>query len=151
MLLTELLTLERIRVPLAARDRRGVLRELSDLLAAQSGGDAAEIRAAVEEREAAMSTGIGLGVAIPHGRASSVDQLSLVCGVSPIPVGFDAVDGEPVRLVFLIVGPKRAAGEHVKILGRIARLVRRDSVRTALLAAESAADFYRVLADAEVQ
>jgi PTS system fructose-specific IIA component len=151
MLLTELLTLERIRVPLAARDRRGVLRELSDLLAAQSGGDAAEIRAAVEEREAAMSTAIGLGVAIPHGRASSVDQLTLVCGLSPSPIGFDAVDGEPVRLVFLIAGPKRAAGEHVKVLGRIARLVRRDSVRTALLAAENAADFYRVLADAEVQ
>ena len=151
MLLTELLTLDRIRLPLAARDKRAAIRELSELLAERSGADASEVRAAVEEREAVMSTGIGFGVAIPHGRAASVGELSMVCGVAPAPIGFDAVDAEPVRLVFLIVGPESAAGQHVKVLGRIARLVRRESVRDALLAAADPAAFHRVLADAEVQ
>ena len=151
MLLTELLTLDRIRLPLAARDKRAAIRELSELLAERSGADASEFRAAVEEREAVMSTGIGFGVAIPHGRASSVGALGMVCGVSPVPIGFDAVDGDPVRLVFLIVGPESAAGQHVKVLSRIARLVRREPVRDALIAAAGPAEFLQVLADAEVQ
>jgi nitrogen PTS system EIIA component len=151
MLLTELLTLDRIRLPLLARDKRGAVRELTELLVTRSGGNASEVRAAVEEREAVMSTGIGFGVAIPHGRAPSVRELSIVCGVAPEPIGFDAVDGEPVRLIFLIVGPESAAGQHVKVLSRIARVVRRESVREALLAATEPAEFVRVLADAEVQ
>ena len=68
-----------------------------------------------------------------------------------LPVPFDAVDGEPVRLVFLIVGPESAAGQHVKVLSRIARLVRREPVRDALLAAKDAPEFYAVLADAEAR
>jgi mannitol/fructose-specific phosphotransferase system IIA component (Ntr-type) len=151
MLLTELVTPDRIRLPLSARDKRGVLRELSELLATSVGGDRDEIRAAVEERESVLSTGIGFGVAIPHGRAASVHELAVVCGVTAVPVPFDAVDGESVRLVFMIVGPESAAGQHVKVLSRIARLVRRESVRDALLAARDVAAFYAVLADAEAQ
>jgi mannitol/fructose-specific phosphotransferase system IIA component (Ntr-type) len=69
--------------------------------------------------------------------------------VTPAPVPFDAIDGEPVRLVFLIVGPEASAGLHVKILSRIARLVRRDTVRQQLLEATTADEFYNVLLDAE--
>jgi mannitol/fructose-specific phosphotransferase system IIA component (Ntr-type) len=69
--------------------------------------------------------------------------------VTPVPVPFDAIDGEPVRLVFLIVGPEASAGLHVKILSRIARLVRRDTVRQQLLEATTADEFYNVLLDAE--
>jgi nitrogen PTS system EIIA component len=151
MLLTELVTPDRIRLPLSARDKRGVLRELSEVLAASVGGDRDEIRTAVEERESVLSTGIGFGVAIPHGRATSVQELAVVCGVTTVPVPFDAVDGEPVRLVFMIVGPESAAGQHVKVLSRIARLVRRESVRDALLSARDVAAFYSVLAGAEAQ
>jgi len=73
----------------------------------------------------------------------------MVAGVTPAPVPFDAIDGEPVRLVFLIVGPEASAGLHVKILSRIARLVRRDTVRQRLLEATTADEFYNVLLDAE--
>ena len=73
----------------------------------------------------------------------------MVAGVTPAPVPFDAIDGEPVRLVFLIVGPEASAGLHVKILSRIARLVRRDTVREQLLEATTADEFYNVLLDAE--
>jgi mannitol/fructose-specific phosphotransferase system IIA component (Ntr-type) len=103
------------------------------------------------ERESVQSTGIGFGVAIPHGRSDAVRELSMVAGVSRYPVPFDAIDGEPVRLFFLIVGPEASAGLHVKILSRIARLVRRDAVRQQLLEAASADAFYHAILDAETR
>jgi mannitol/fructose-specific phosphotransferase system IIA component (Ntr-type) len=96
-----------------------------------------------------LSTGIGFGVAIPHARSSAVSQLTLVCGVSPEPVPFDSIDGEPVRLFFLIVGPESSAGQHVKVLSRIARLVRRENLRELLCKARTADEFYEALLDAE--
>ncbi len=149
MLLTELLPADRIRLPLQATDKSGVLKELVDFLAERSSGDAAEILAAVREREAVLSTGIGFGIAIPHAKARSVATLGLVAGVSKLPIPFDAIDGEPVRLFFLLVGPEAAAGLHVKALSRIARVVRREQVREALLAAPTAEAFIKIIAAAE--
>ncbi|MGH7533652.1 MAG: PTS sugar transporter subunit IIA, partial [Gemmatimonadales bacterium] len=116
MLLTDLLHPDRVRVPLAGRDKPGILRELSRLLAERTGGQEEDILRAVEEREAVLSTGIGYGVAIPHGRATSVPELSLVAGATTTGIDFDSVDGVPVRLFFLLVGPENAAGHHVKAL-----------------------------------
>jgi PTS system nitrogen regulatory IIA component len=149
VLLTELLTPDRIRVPLAAADKPGALRELAQLLAEAAGVDPEPLLQAVQERELVLSTGIGHGIAIPHAKSPLVSGLSLVCGSSPVGVPFDALDGEPVRLFFLLVGPDSAAGLHVKALSRIARLVRRESVRDALLAAESPTAFYQILVEAE--
>jgi PTS system nitrogen regulatory IIA component len=149
LLLTELLTPDRIRVPLAAADKAGVLRELTQLLAERTGADAEALLAAVLEREQVLSTGIGHGIAIPHAKSSLVTSLALVSGSSPTGVPFDAVDGEPVRLFFLLIGPESAAGQHVKALSRVARLVRRESVREALLAAQTPAAFYQTLVEAE--
>ncbi len=149
LLLTELLTPDRIRVPLAAVDKPGVLLELTSLLAERAGGGLAPLLAAVLEREAVLSTGIGHGIAIPHAKTPGVGGLNLVCGSAPVGIPFEALDGEPVRLFFLLIGPESAAGEHVKALSRIARLVRRQSVRDELLAAASAEDFHRVMVEAE--
>lgn len=151
MLLTEVLTPARVRVPLAAADKRAVIEELVRFLVESAGGDYADVLAAVEDREAVLSTGIGYGVALPHGRTPSVPDLALVCGRSERPIAFEAIDGEPVRLFFLLVSPERCAGQHVKALSRIARLVRRESLRGQLLAARSAAAFYQALVDAEAR
>jgi mannitol/fructose-specific phosphotransferase system IIA component (Ntr-type) len=75
--------------------------------------------------------------------------LGLVCGLSPHPIQFDSVDGEPVRIFFLLAGPESVAGLHVKVLSRIARLVRRESVREQLMGAATPADFHRVIREAE--
>src|SRR4051812_32033436 len=85
-------------VPLSARDKGGIIAELTRHLIDQSGGNYQDVLGAVQEREAVLSTGIGFGVAIPHARSSAVSALTLVCGVSPEPVPFDSIDGEPVRL-----------------------------------------------------
>ena len=149
MLLTELLPADRIRLPLKATEKQAVLKELVDFLAERSGGNASDILTAVREREAVLSTGIGFGIAIPHAKSPSVSTLSLVAGVSSVPVPFDAIDGEPVRLFFLLVGPDAAAGLHVKALSRIARVARREQVREALLAAPDVESFVKIIAAAE--
>lgn len=149
LLLTDLLTPDRIRVPLAAETKPGVLRELTELLADRAGVPAGPLLSAVLDREQVLSTGIGHGIAIPHAKVATVTDLMLVCGSSPKGVDFDALDGAPVRLFFLLVGPESAAGQHVKALSRIARLVRRESVREALMGATTPEAFNQVLVEAE--
>jgi mannitol/fructose-specific phosphotransferase system IIA component (Ntr-type) len=149
VLLTELLTPDRVVVPLVARDKAGVIAELTRHLVDRSGGAYDEVLDAIEERESVLSTGIGFGVAIPHARSSAVRELSVVCGLSPVPVPYDSIDGDPVQLFFMIVGPESTAGQHVKVLSRIARLVRRDTLRQQLCQATNADQFYAALLEAE--
>lgn len=150
MLLTELLDRDRIKVPLAGRSKDAVLEELVGVLRdAGAVADAEGVLRAVRQREELLSTGIGSGVAIPHGKTGGIAGLAMAAGVTPEPVDFDALDGQPVRLFFLLVGPEEAAGAHVKALSRISRLVRREEVRRRLAAAASADEFLAVLAEAE--
>lgn len=149
MRLSELLTPNRIRVPLRAQSKEGVLRELVELLLAGNGGSADEVLQAVLERERQFPTGIGYGVAVPHGKTPALANLIVVAGTTPAPVPYETVDGEPVRLFFLLAGPESQAGSHVKALSRISRLVRREPVRARLLGARTPEEFYRSLCEAE--
>ena len=145
MFLSQLLAPDRVRVPLTARDKPGILRELCTLLVATAGGDEADVVHAVREREESQSTGYGFEVAIPHGRTPTLPGLAVVAGVSAVPVEYGAMDGQPVRLFFLVVGPESAAGLQVRALARIARLVRRDAVREQLIRAETPEAFCQVV------
>ncbi len=149
MLLSELLSAGHVVVPMAATDKVGAIAELSRRLAEQSGGDYDDVHRAVVRREQELSTGIGFGVAIPHGRSPTVAELSVVAGVTPVPVPFDALDGQPVRLFFMSVGPEASAGQHVKVLSRIARLIRHEAVRERLLRARTPEEFQQALLAAE--
>jgi len=150
VLLTELLSPERIRVPLAAHTKDELLEELVDVLAqTQHVTDPSDVLRAVRAREEVLSTGIGSGVAIPHGRSAGIAELALVAGVSAGPVDFDALDGRPARLFFLLVGPESAAGQHVKMLSRLSRVLRREPVREALMRARTPEEFYDILHEAE--
>ncbi len=150
MRLSELLTPARIRVPLHATSKEGVLRELVAVMAVGNGGPADEVLGAILERERQFPTGIGYGVAVPHGKTPALAALVVVAGTTPAPVPYETIDGEPVRLFFLLAGPESAAGVHVKVLSRIARLVRREVVRGQLLRARNPEEFYRALCEAEV-
>lgn len=149
MLLSHILTPARIRVPITAKDKPSVLKELVALVAENGGRQFSEVLAAVAARESVLSTGIGYGVAIPHGKSAFIPDLLLAAGTTPEPVGFDALDGRPVRLFFLLVGPETAALAHVKVLSRISRLVRRQLFRQRLLEARDPEEFYRILYEAE--
>jgi mannitol/fructose-specific phosphotransferase system IIA component (Ntr-type) len=157
--LSELLTPDRIRVPLRAQSKEGVLRELVDLLVGgngTNGGDrggggapATDILHAILERERQFPTGIGYGVAVPHGKTPALPNLVAVAGTTRAPVPYETVDGEPVRLFFMLAGPESQAGTHVKALSRISRIVRREPIRARLLAATDSDEFYRILLEAE--
>jgi len=149
VLLSQLLAPDRVLVPLTARDKSGVLRELSSLLVSVAGGDEADVLHAVREREESQCTGYGYQVAIPHGRSPTLPALAVVAGVAPAPIDYGAMDGQPVRLFFLLAGPESAAGQQVRALARIARLVRREGVRERLLKAASPAEFWQAVRDSE--
>lgn len=150
MLLTDLLTPDRIRIPLQASTKEELLRELVGIVTGPDRKeDQEEVLRAVREREAVLSTGIGHGVAIPHGKSPAVAELRMAAGTATAPVEFDALDGQPVALFFLLVGPETAAGPHIKALSRISRLVRNDDVRSRLIAARTADEFLTALHQAE--
>jgi mannitol/fructose-specific phosphotransferase system IIA component (Ntr-type) len=148
--LTDLLTIEHIRIPLHSGSKEDVLRELVDVaMDGIAGADQDDVLRAVQHREAVLSTGIGYGVAVPHGKTGAMASLRMAAGRSVAPIPFDAHDGQPVQLFFLLVGPEAAAGPHIKALSRISRLVRRDEVRSRLLDAPDARAFLDALSDAE--
>lgn len=150
MLLSELLTTARVKVPLGSRTKGEVLRELVELVAADNAdADLEAILASVREREDVLSTGIGGGIAIPHGKTPHVSRLTLVAGVASEGIDFDALDGKPVQLFFLLIGPESASGAHVKTLSRLSRLLRRDDLRDQLANAQSADAFVHVIRSSE--
>lgn len=149
-MLTELLTVERIKIPLEATTKDDLLSELVGVISGTSASsDRDDLLRAVREREAVLSTGIGHGVAIPHGKSAAVSDLRMAAGRAAAPVDFDALDGQPVSLFFLLVGPESAAGPHIKALSRISRLVRKDDVREKLVSAQTAEEFLQALQEAE--
>src|SRR5207253_10734966 len=127
----------------------GVLRELVEMVGNGGGGLLDEVLGAILERERQFPTGIGYGVAVPHGKTPALAALVVVAGTTPAPVPYETIDGEPVRLFALLAGPESAAGSHVKALSRISRLVRREPVRSRLLGARTPEGFYRAVCEAE--
>ncbi len=125
MKITDFLSVKGVKVDLEATDKESVLKEMVDLLAeVKDIGDKKNILRALVERENLGSTGIGQGIAIPHGKTDKVDGLVAVLGVSHKGVNFEALDGEPVYIFFLLVAPKDTAGPHLKALAQISRLLR---------------------------
>jgi len=110
-----------------------------------------EILDRVLRREAIMSTGIGNGVAIPHGKARAVDRMMAACAVSTEGVDFEAADGEPASLFILLVSPENTGTPHVKVLANISRLLKEESVRKSLRDSGSASGFLTVIRAAEAK
>ena len=152
MLLSELLAAAAVDPRLKAAGKRDAVAELVGLLESAHGLDSrGEILDGVLRREAMMSTGIGNGVAIPHGKARAVDRMMAACAVSPAGVDFEAVDGEPAHLFILLVSPESVGTPHVKVLANISRLLKEESVRRSLREADSASAFLAALKAAEAK
>ncbi len=138
MELSKILTPDRIRVPLAATDKVGVISELIDLLAASGAllnRDAA--LDAVLKREAERTTGIGYGLAIPHGKSDGVEHLAMAAGKPAKPVDFQSLDGRPVSFIVLLVSPPDQTGPHIQALAKISRLMNIEEFRHAVELATS--------------
>ena len=152
MRLSELLNSDAVTLRLEAHTKREAIAELVGVLESAHKIDSqGEILDRVLRREAMMSTGIGNGVAIPHGKARAVDRMMAACAVSSAGVEFDAVDGEPASLFILLVSPESVGAPHVKVLANISRLFKEESVRRSLREAETSDAFLAVIRAAETK
>ena len=135
MKIVEFLNEKAVSAQLEATNKEDVIRELVELLAKAEGiRNKEEVIKVLLNREALGSTGIGQGVGIPHGKTNSVKKLVAAFGICHAGVNFEALDGEPVYIFFLLVAPEDSAGPHLKGLARISRLLKdkyfRDTLRS---------------------
>jgi nitrogen PTS system EIIA component len=153
MRLTDLLTPERVAIrhndethPL---DKARVLHFLATALASGTSVDASQVERVLSEREQLQSTGIGEGVAIPHGALPQLETQHATLLIIPEGVDFAAIDGLTVNLLFAVIGPKRATGEHLKTLARVSRLLRNKAFRDRLVNASDSQAAYGLIAAEE--
>jgi PTS system nitrogen regulatory IIA component len=153
MSLKELLSEERITVRHNDRasplDKPGALHLLATMLAAGARVDPAAVERVLVEREQLQSTGIGEGVAIPHGALPQLDTQFASLLIVPEGLEFAAIDGLHVNILFAVVTPKRASGEHLKTLARVSRLLRNKAFRERLVAATSSKEAYDLISTEE--
>lgn len=147
MTITRFLLPEDIIADLMSTTKEEALAELAAKIIErqQSGISHAEVLKILLERERLGSTGIGDGVAIPHGKIRNAKDLMLVFGRSLSGVDFNSLDGRPAHLFFLLIAPEQAVGEHLKMLARISRILKDPSTRKRLLDAPDAATVYDVI------
>ncbi len=146
MKLTEILRQEQIVPDLQARNKRAVMLELCQVLCQQRPDlDPDRLMEVLLERERLGSTGIGDGIAIPHGKLPQLEELQLAFGRSRAGVDFDSLDGKPAHLFFLVVAPENSAGVHLKALARISRLLKSLAVRKDLMQAKDAQEMFQLI------
>ena len=143
MRLTEILKPQNIKVPLEAKVKTEAIGELVNLLAANGDlTDPKKVLEAVLDREATRTTGIGNGLAIPHGKCTGTDHLVMAIGRPATPIDFQAIDGRPVSLIWLLSSPPDKTGPHIHALARISRLMTIDRFRQALTTATTSQEIY---------
>jgi len=152
MILTQILQTRCIKVPLEGKDKTSVISELIGLL--DAAGLLLDKRAASEAvfmREQTRSTGIGSGIAIPHGKCRGVRELVMALGIAHEPIDFESVDGKPVTIVILLVSPADQTGPHIQALAKISRLMLDEQFRQTLANASTADQVYQLLSAKENQ
>lgn len=152
MIITERLDVRAISVNLKANTKAKVLKELTELLIASNGireEDKGEIIKVLSARESIGSTGIGYGIAIPHGKSQSVENVMLAIGYSKEGIDFDAIDSKPVYLFFLLLASPEQGQLHLKVLARLSRFLKDRNFRENLIKVKTPADIYKLIEDKE--
>lgn len=150
MRLTEILKPQNIQVPLQATTKTDAIAELVELLARNGEvADAKKVLDAVLDREATRTTGIGNGLAIPHGKCTGTNNLVMAIGKAVTPIDFQAIDGRPVTLIWLLSSPPDKTGPHIHALARISRLMTIDKFRQALNAATTSQEVFDIITQQE--
>lgn len=148
----QLLRPSTVRIGLAGSTKEEVINGLVDLLDEHEAIRSIEaVREAVFEREQVMSTGVGKMLGLPHAKTSAARETVAAFATTAEPIDFGAIDDEPVRLLFLLAGPEADKSRHIKILGRISRLVSRDEIREGLLNVETPEDVISILKEGEAR
>jgi PTS system nitrogen regulatory IIA component len=152
MNITDILGKESIVAELTARDKKSVLEELVAVLFDH--GRVRDKEKAVQvllERERLGSTGIGDGIAIPHGKLKEIKNIICSFGRTSAGIDFQSIDEKPAHLFFLLLAPEDSASEHLQALARLSRLLKDDHLRKRLLEADSQEDIYRIITEEDAQ
>jgi fructose PTS system EIIBC or EIIC component len=150
MMISELLTEKVINIHLDAKDKDDSINKIINL-ASNLGTiiDIEKVRKSVFDREKLVSTGVGKGFAIPHGKTDEIKDITAAFAILDKPIDFDSIDMEPVRFIFLLVGKESMLNAHIKLLSRISRLMNKDEFRDRLLKAKSSFDVLNLFREEE--
>lgn len=146
MKLTTILDQRCVCVPMTATDKTSAITELVDLIA-ETGQlvDRDQVLRAVLQREKTASTGIGHGLAVPHGKSTGCRKLVMAIGKPNPPMNFDTKDGEPVKIIVLLASPPDQTGPHIQALARISRLMLMEDFRAAMSRAGTSEELWQVI------
>jgi PTS system nitrogen regulatory IIA component len=150
MQLDQIFKVEFINADLLAKNKDEALAELVNTII--KGGiklNYSSIIEVLKQRESLGSTGIGDGVAIPHGKIAELDDIVVAFGRSTEGVSYNSLDGKPVHLFFLLLAPENSAGQHLKILAKISKMLKEADFRKKLIKAKSQSDLYQVIIEQE--
>jgi nitrogen PTS system EIIA component len=148
MKITEMLKKKYIIEALTSTTKKDVLMELSRIILQDHPQfNSKQVLEVLLQREKLGSTGIGDGIAIPHGKLAMLDELVVAFGRSPEGIDFNAMDGKPVHLFFLLLAPENSAGVHLKALAKLSRMLKDVDYRVKLLQAGSVEEVYRTITD----
>lgn len=145
MKLSQFLSKDSIVADLESTDKTGVIKELAEKVSSLCNITAEEIAAILMEREALGSTGIGGGIAIPHGKLNIEQSIIIGFGLSRKGVEYDSLDNRPVHIFFLLLTSENSTGGHLKVLAQISKLLKIDEFKQGLLSAASVDDIFDVI------
>ena len=145
MPLLDFLSPEAVAPALKAKSKKQALQDLAGQASRLVGRDEREIFDTLLQRERLGSTGIGEGIAIPHGKLPKLDGMFGLFARLEKPIDFEALDGEPVDMLFLLLAPEGAGADHLKALARVARMLREPGIHERIRAARDASALYAVL------
>jgi PTS system fructose-specific IIC component len=136
--ISDILTEDFVVVGLDVSTKEDAINALVDIIAkSDKVKNANKVREAVFEREKIMTTGVGKGFAVPHGKTDAVTDIVAAFAITKKPIDYESLDGEPVRLIFLIVGRDNMVGPHIKLLSRVSKLMNDNNFREKLLNAKT--------------
>lgn len=150
MKISDILSADVISVGMDVTDKDDAIRKIIDLSEA-SGKilDKEKVTKTIFEREKLVSTGVGKGFAIPHGKTDAISDVVAAFAITKEPIDFDSIDGEPVSFIFLLIGKENLLNTHIKLLSRISRLMNKDEFREALLEAKTREEVLKIFKDEE--
>jgi len=152
MVLTQILEPTCVKVPLEGKDKETAIEELVNLLDAEKLLiNRNQVYQAVLTRESTKSTGIGFGIAIPHGKCSGVKDLVMAIGISHKGIDFQSIDGKPVHIVVLIASPIDRTGPHIQALARISRLMLDEDFKNKLQNSQTSEELYKLISEKEAE
>ncbi|MCF8025477.1 MAG: PTS sugar transporter subunit IIA [Desulfobacteraceae bacterium] len=149
MKILDYLNQQTVLTDLSSGDKKGVIDELAQPVAELTGLDHREIVRVLIERERLGSTGIGDGIAIPHGKINGLESLVLGFGLSRKGVNFDSLDGKPTHIFFLLLSPDNSTGIHLRILARISKLLKEAAFKEKLMQAKAPTDVISIIGEVD--